>query len=64
LGRGARGAERRLRAKIREGLDIRNFLLVFSAFTEGVEIPENIRVKCAIYWPFRVIVKKNEVFYL
>jgi hypothetical protein len=47
LGRGARGAERRLRAEKREGLDIGNFLLLFSAFT-GVEIPENVRVECAI----------------
>jgi hypothetical protein len=48
LGRGARGAERRLRVEIREVWDIRNFLLFFSAFTEGVEIPENVRVECAI----------------
>jgi hypothetical protein len=47
LGRGARGAERRLRAEIREVWDIENFLLLFSAFT-GVEIPENVRVECAI----------------
>jgi hypothetical protein len=44
LGRGARGAERRLRAEIREGLDIGNLLSFSSAFTEGVEIPENVRV--------------------
>jgi hypothetical protein len=48
LGRGARVAERRLRAEIREGLDIRNLLLLSSAFTEGVEISENVRVKWAI----------------
>jgi hypothetical protein len=48
LGRGARGAERRLRVEIREGLDIGNLLLFFSAFTEGVAIPENVRVRCAI----------------
>jgi hypothetical protein len=47
LGRGARSAERRLRAEIREVWDIGNFLLFFSAFT-GVEIPENVRVECAI----------------
>jgi hypothetical protein len=34
LGRGARGAERRLRAEIREGLDIGNLLPLSSAFTE------------------------------
>jgi hypothetical protein len=48
LGRGARGAERRLRAETREGLDIGNPLSLLSAFTEGVEIPENVRVKCEI----------------
>jgi hypothetical protein len=52
LGRGARGAERRLRGEVREGLDIGNLLLFFSAFTEGVEIPETVRVECAIKWPF------------
>jgi hypothetical protein len=52
LGRGARGAERRLRVEIREGLDIGNLLLFFSAFTEGVEIPENVWVECAIKWTF------------
>jgi hypothetical protein len=52
LGRGARGAERRFRAKIREGLDTGNLLSFSSAFTESVEIPENVRVKCAIKWPF------------
>jgi hypothetical protein len=47
LGRGARGAERRLRVEIREGLDIGN-LLLSSAFAEVIEISENVRVKCAI----------------
>jgi hypothetical protein len=40
------------RAEIREGLDVGNLLSFYSAFTEGVEIPENVRVKCAIQWPF------------
>jgi hypothetical protein len=44
LGRGARGAERRLRAEIREGLDIGNLLSFSSAFTEGVAIPGSLRV--------------------
>jgi hypothetical protein len=48
FGRGARGAERRLRAEIREGLDIGTLLSFSSAFTEGVEIPENVRVESAI----------------
>jgi hypothetical protein len=48
LGRGAKGAERRLRVEIRGGLDIGNFLLLSSAFTEVIEIPENVRVECAI----------------
>jgi hypothetical protein len=52
VGMGARGAERRLRAEIREGLDIGDLLLFFSVFPEGVEIPENVRVECAIKWPF------------
>jgi hypothetical protein len=52
LGRRARGAERRLRAEIREGLDIGDLLLFFIAFTEGVEIPENVRVQRAIKWSF------------
>jgi hypothetical protein len=52
LDRGARGAERRFRMEIREGLDIGNFLSFSSMFTEGVEIPENVRVECAIKWPF------------
>jgi hypothetical protein len=47
LGRRARGAERRFRVEIREGLDIGNLLSFSSAFT-GVEIPENVRVECAI----------------
>jgi hypothetical protein len=47
LGRGARGAERRLRTEIRESLDIGNLLSFSSVFT-GLEIPENVRVKCAI----------------
>jgi hypothetical protein len=47
-GRGARGAERRLRVEIREGLDIGNLLSFSSEFTEGIEIPENVRVECAI----------------
>jgi hypothetical protein len=42
LDRGARGAERRLRAEVREGLDIGDLLLCFHAFTEDVEIPENV----------------------
>jgi hypothetical protein len=50
LGRGARGAERGLRAEIREGLDIGNLPLFSSVFT-GVEIPENFSVECAIKWP-------------
>jgi hypothetical protein len=45
---GARGAERWLRVEIREGLDLGNFLLLSGAFTEGVEIPENVKVRCAI----------------
>jgi hypothetical protein len=48
LGRGARGTERRFRAEIREGLDIGNLLSFSSAFMEGVEIPENVRVESAI----------------
>jgi hypothetical protein len=48
LDRGARGTERRFRVEIREGLDIGNLLSFFSAFTEGVEIPESVRVKYAI----------------
>jgi hypothetical protein len=48
LGRGGRGAERRLRVEITEGLDIGNFLLLSSVFTEDVEIPENVRVEGAI----------------
>jgi hypothetical protein len=32
----------------REGLDIGNLLSFSSAFTKGVEIPENGRVKCVI----------------
>jgi hypothetical protein len=52
LGRGARGSERRLSMKIREGLDIRDLLAFSSVFTEIIEIPENIRVKNAIKQPF------------
>jgi hypothetical protein len=52
LGRGARGTERRLRVEVREGLDIGDFFLLSSAFTEVIEIPENIRIKHAIKWPF------------
>jgi hypothetical protein len=48
LSRGAKGAERRLRAEVREGLDIGNLLSLSSVFTEGVEIPENVRVEHAI----------------
>jgi hypothetical protein len=48
LSRGGRGAERRLRVEITEGLDIGNFLLLSSVFTEDVEIPENVRVEGAI----------------
>jgi hypothetical protein len=50
--REARGAERRLRAEKREGLDIGNFLSFSSVFTEGIEIPQNVRVECATKWPF------------
>jgi hypothetical protein len=52
LGRGARDTERRLRAEIRKGLHIENLLLFSSAFTEGVEIPGNIRVKRVVKRPF------------
>jgi hypothetical protein len=52
LGSGARSAERKLRAEKREGLDVGDLLLFFSEFTEGVEIPENVRVKHAIKQPF------------
>jgi hypothetical protein len=48
LGQGRSGAERRLRVEIREGLDIGNLLSFYTAFTEGVEIPETVRVECAI----------------
>jgi hypothetical protein len=48
LGRGARGAKRRLRAETREGLDIGNLLSFYSVFTEVIEISENVRVECAI----------------
>jgi hypothetical protein len=48
LGRGARGAERRLTAEIREGLDLGNLLPFSSVFAEVIEIPENVRVECAI----------------
>jgi hypothetical protein len=48
LGRGARGRERRFRAQVREGLDIGNLLPFSSAFTEVIEIPENVWVECAI----------------
>jgi hypothetical protein len=48
LGRGVRGAERRLRGEIREVWDKGNFLLLFSAFTEGVAITKSVRVECAI----------------
>jgi hypothetical protein len=47
LGRGARGAERRLRVETREGLEIGN-PLSFSSVFKGVEIPETVRVECAI----------------
>jgi hypothetical protein len=52
LGRGARGEERGLRAEIKECLDIGDLLLSFSAFREGVEIPENVWVECAVKRPF------------
>jgi hypothetical protein len=55
LDRGARDRERRpghKRAVIRKGLDIGNLLSFSSAFTEGVEIPENVRVERAIKWPY------------
>jgi hypothetical protein len=48
LGRRARGAERRLRVKIREGLDIGDLLPFSSAFTEVIIIPENNRVMYAV----------------
>jgi hypothetical protein len=38
--------------KVREGLDIEDLLLFSSVFTEVLEIPENIRVKHAVKWPF------------
>jgi hypothetical protein len=52
LGRGARSTERRFRVEVREGLDIGNLLPLSSVFTEVIEIPENVRVKCAIKQPF------------
>jgi hypothetical protein len=52
LGRGARGTERRFRVEVREGLDIGNLFLFFSVFAEVIEIPENVRVECAIKQPF------------
>jgi hypothetical protein len=48
LSRGASGEERRLRAEIREGPDVGNLLSFYTAFTEGVEIPETVMVECAI----------------
>jgi hypothetical protein len=47
-GRGVRGTERRLREEIKEGLDMGNLLSFSSAITEVIEIPENVRVECAI----------------
>jgi hypothetical protein len=52
LDRGAQDTERRFRAEVREGLDIGNLLPLSSAFTEVIEIPENIRVEHAIKQPF------------
>jgi hypothetical protein len=52
LGRGARGTERRFRVEVREGLDIGNLLPLSSVFTEIIDIPENVRVKYDIKWPF------------
>jgi hypothetical protein len=52
LGRGARGTERRFRVEVREGLDIGDLLPLSSAFTEVKEIPENVRVGCAVKQPF------------
>jgi hypothetical protein len=52
LGRGARGTERRFRAEVREGLNIGNLLSLSSAFTEVIEIPENVRVEHAVKRPF------------
>jgi hypothetical protein len=49
LGRGAKVTQRRFRVEVRECLDIRNFLPLSSAFSE---IPENVRVECAIKQPF------------
>jgi hypothetical protein len=42
----------RLRAEVREGLDIGNLLSFSSAFAEVIEIPENVRVKHAVKRPF------------
>jgi hypothetical protein len=52
LGRGARGTERRFRMEVREGLDIGNLLSFSSAFTEVLEIAENVRVKHAVKQTF------------
>jgi hypothetical protein len=52
LGKGARGTERRFRVEVREGLDIGNLLPLPSAFTEVIEIPENVRVEGAVKQPF------------
>jgi hypothetical protein len=52
MSRGARGTERRFRVEVREGLDIGNLLPLSSAFAEVIKIPENVRVECAVKWPF------------
>jgi hypothetical protein len=52
LGREARGTERRFRVEVREGLDIGNLLPLSSAFSEVIEIPENVRVERDVKWPF------------
>jgi hypothetical protein len=52
LGRRASSTERRFRAEIREALDIGNHFLFFSVFVEVIEIPEKVRVKCVVWWPF------------
>jgi hypothetical protein len=52
LGRGATGTERRFTTEVREGLNIGNLLSLSSAFTEVIEIPENVRVEHAVKRPF------------
>jgi hypothetical protein len=38
--------------EVREGLEIGNLLPLSSAFIEVIEIPENVRVECAVKRPF------------